>query len=151
MNIKNMNIKDKVLFAINPTTFLISKGAEKAVEKVLNLSESATAQQMKEEAVRQNLIAEMRIAQAKVAQELAIAQRINTAETVEIVEHYDTSGKGGFNGELSESSISAGVSGEGRKVSHRTYRFTGWHDGASQVLQQRLEDADEDKQSSWGL
>lgn len=32
--------------------------------------------------------------QAKVAQELAIAQRINTAEEVEIEEFYDVSGKG---------------------------------------------------------
>lgn len=74
--------------------------------------------------------------QAKVAQELAIAQRINTAEQVEIEEIYDTSGKAGLSANITEGAITGGLTGEGRKVTKRIYRFTGWHEGATEVFEQ---------------
>jgi hypothetical protein len=145
LNFKNMSVKDKVLLAVSPTTYLLSKGAEKAVEKVQELSQSGTMQQLKEEAARQELMAQMQVAQAKVAQELAIAQRINTAETVEIVEYYDISGKGGLNVQTTDAGVTGGLSGEGRRVTHRSYRFIGWHEGASQLLEQQYEQENEDQ------
>lgn len=72
------------------------------------------------ESARQELLSQMRQAQAKVAQELAIATRINTAEVVEIEEFYDTSGKGGISANLKEESINAGITGEGRKVTKKS-------------------------------
>jgi hypothetical protein len=146
LNIKKMSVKDKVLFAISPTTFLLSKGVDTAVEKIQELTQNGTTtQELKEIAARQEIMAQMQASQAKVAQELAIAQRINTANVVEIEEYFDASGKGGLNVNLSESEVTGGISGEGRKVVKRIYRFTGWHEGASQVLEQQYEQDNEDQ------
>lgn len=137
MNFKGMSKKDMLLFGLNPTAFLIGKGAEKAVEKVQNLSNSnATIQELRNEAARQEILAQMAESQAKVAQELAIAQRINTAEQVEIEEIYDASGKAGLSANITEGAITGGLTGEGRKVTKRIYRFTGWHEGATEVFEQ---------------
>ena len=65
--------------------------------------------------------------QALIEQELAIARRIDNAEEVEIEEFYDLSGSGkagvGINSSEGVTSVSAGISGEGKKVSRRIYRF----------------------------
>lgn len=139
VDFKNMSMRDKIHFAVSPSTYLISMGAEKAIEKVQDLSQNGTLQQLREEAARQELIAQMRAAQAKVAQELAIAQRINTAETVEIEEFYEASGKGGLNVQASEAAVTGGLTGEGHKVTRRIYRFNGWHEGAAQILENQYE------------
>lgn len=64
---------------------------------------------LKEEAARQEIIAQVSEAQARVTQELAIAQRINTAQEVEIEEFYDTSGKGGLSANVTEGAVTAGL------------------------------------------
>ncbi|MCG7380055.1 hypothetical protein MH215_23965 [Paenibacillus sp. ACRSA] len=134
---RNMSTKEKVLFALNPSVYLINKGAEKAVEKIQGMSESPVSE-LQIETARQELLSQMAQAQARVAQELAIATRINTAETVEIEEFYDTSGKGGLSATINEGSITGGVTGEGRKVTKRIYKFTGWHEGAKEVFESQL-------------
>ncbi|EPC8419155.1 MULTISPECIES: hypothetical protein [Bacillus cereus group] len=143
LNFKGMSTKEKVLFSLNPTAYLIGKGSVKAVEKVQDLTNSnATVQELRNEAVRQEILSQMAESQARVAQELAIAQRINTAEQVEIEEFYDNSGKAGLTANFTEEAITAGLSGEGRKVKKRIYRFTGWHEGATQVFDQMNENDD---------
>ncbi|MEH7388271.1 hypothetical protein V7147_23160, partial [Bacillus sp. JJ1521] len=104
INFKNMSTKEKVLFAVNPQLYLIGKGTQKAIEKVQSISEdeNSTMDKLKEEAARQEIIAQVSEAQARVSQELAIAQRINTAQEVEIEEFYDTSGKGGLSANITE-------------------------------------------------
>ncbi|MEH7388244.1 hypothetical protein V7147_23025 [Bacillus sp. JJ1521] len=136
INFKNMSTKEKVLFAVNPQLYLIGKGTQKAIEKVQSIAENenSTMDKLKEEAARQEIIAQVSEAQARVSQELAIAQRINTAQEVEIEEFYDTSGKGGLSANITEGTVTAGLTGEGRKVTKRIYRFTGWHDGANEVF-----------------
>ncbi len=133
----NMSTREKVLLALSPSTYLISKGAEKAVEKIQGMSDSSISE-LKMESARQELLSQMAQAQARVAQELAIATRINTAEVVEIEEFYDTSGKGGISANLKEESITAGITGEGRKVTKRVYKFTGWHEGAKEVFESQI-------------
>lgn len=64
-------------------------------------------------------------AQARVAQELALASRIETAEEVEMEEYYDTSGEGSLGVQATEGALSLGASGSGRKVSKRVFRFKG--------------------------
>ncbi|WP_139323122.1 hypothetical protein [Deinococcus marmoris] len=72
--------------------------------------------------------------QAQVARELAIARRIDTAEEVEIEEFFDISGKGQMGLQTQESGLSMGISGEGKKLSRRIYRFKGWRDGGLETL-----------------
>jgi hypothetical protein len=61
--------------------------------------------------------------QAKVAQELALARRIESANDVEIEEFYEISGAGHAGLKSTEGTISAGVGGQGQKVTRRIYRF----------------------------
>lgn len=63
--------------------------------------------------------------QAKVAQEVAIARRIEMAEEVEIEEFYDTSGEGNVGASTDGESVSLGLQGKGKHVVRRVYRFKG--------------------------
>lgn len=141
-----MNKTDMLHLAISPTTFLLSKAAEKTVQKAQEIAQKKSSlQELKEEAMRLEIIMQMEAAQAKVAQELAIAQRISTAHTVVIEEYYDVSGKGGLQAGSSEAGFTGGLTGEGRKITQRNYRFTGWHEGALQEVEQQMNSKEEDE------
>lgn len=77
------------------------------------------------EAKKQELSLHMARMQAQVAQELAIAHRIERAVEVEIEEYYEGSAKGGVNGSIEPTVASLSIGGEGRKVVKRVYRFKG--------------------------
>jgi len=64
-------------------------------------------------------------AQARVAQEVAIARRIETAKEVEIEEFYNYSGEGLIGVKSDGESISLGAGGAVRRISKRFYRFRG--------------------------
>ncbi len=89
-------------------------------------AESKGIAELELEAAKQKVIMDFQAHQARVSQEVAIAERISTSEKVEITEYYDVSGKthGGLT--ASEASITAGIGGEGRKVTHRVIKFTGF-------------------------
>lgn len=74
---------------------------------------------------KQELEMRMAAAHARVSQELAIARRIETAEEVEMEEYYDNSGEASLGVQTDGLSLSAGVSGSGRRVTKRVYRFRG--------------------------
>lgn len=78
------------------------------------------------EAKKQRINMEFQAHQARVAQELAIAQRIYFSETVEIEEFYDGQGKGSLGVKGDESGITFGAAGEGRRVTKRIIKFAGW-------------------------
>ena len=78
------------------------------------------------EAAKQKVVMEFQAHQARVSQEVAIAERISTSSEVEITEYYDASGKGHAGLTANETSITAGIGGEGRKVTHRVIKFTGF-------------------------
>jgi len=65
--------------------------------------------------------------QARIAQELAIAKRIENADVVEIEEFYDASGKGniGISADANSGVASFGIGAEGRRVVKRIYHFKG--------------------------
>ena len=78
------------------------------------------------EIAKQKILMDFQAHKARVSQEIAIAERISTSHEVEITEYYDISGKGQAGITAQESGITAGVSGEGRKVTHRTIKFSGF-------------------------
>ena len=88
-------------------------------------SESGELTKLSEEAKRQEISLHMAKMQAQVAQELAIAHRIENAEEVEIEEYYEGEGKGGLGASTDGASASVSLGGESRKVVKRVYRFTG--------------------------
>lgn len=89
-------------------------------------AESKGIAELEIEAAKQKVIMDFQAHQARVSQEVAIAERISTSEKVEITEYYDVSGKGHAGLTASEASITAGIGGEGRKVTHRVIKFTGF-------------------------
>ncbi|PLC49387.1 hypothetical protein CR159_13915 [Pollutimonas subterranea] len=89
-------------------------------------AESQGLATLEEEAKKQRVVMEFQAHQARVAQELAIAERIAASHEVVIEEYYDGSGKGHAGLKADEKTMSLGVSGEGRRVTKRVIRFSGW-------------------------
>lgn len=108
-------------FVNSPTDFLIKKFSKTAEAE----PSSAGLAELQQQAQRTEL--EMRIAEseAKVAQELAIAKRIENAEEVEMTEFYEYSGEGQVGVQALTESFSIGASGAGRRISKRKFIFRG--------------------------
>lgn len=96
-----------------------------SIDRTVEAVESGEIDQLRREAERQELELKIAEGQARVAQELAIAQRIETAEVVEMEEYYDYRGRGHLGAQIDETQVSLGVGGSGRKVTKRVLRFTG--------------------------
>ena len=80
--------------------------------------------ELKNEEAKQEVSMRMAERQARVAQELAIAERIRDAEEVAIEEYYDQSIEGGASVGVNETGINAGLNGRNGAVSKRIYRFS---------------------------
>jgi ribosomal protein L3 len=89
-------------------------------------AESKGVAELELEVAKQKIVMEFQVHKARVSQEIAIAERISTSDEVEIIEYYDISGKAQAGITAQESSITAGIGGEGRKVTHRTIKFSGF-------------------------
>lgn len=87
--------------------------------------ENSTLKELREEEIRQNIKSRVLQEQARTEQELAISRRIDNAEDVEIEEYYDLSAQGSAGLNTNGEAISVGLSGEGRKISKRIYKFKG--------------------------
>lgn len=124
-----MSLKENVVTAAkiyyNPLGFLIEKISESTVNSTSESNSSNSLEDLQLSARKQELQMQMAEAQAKVAQELAIAKRIELAEQVEIEEFYDTSGEGNLGLKADEKGVTLGASGAGRKVTKRIYKFSG--------------------------
>jgi hypothetical protein len=118
---------------LNPTAYLLTQIAESTSKSVTHgvsvADKELTA--LRVEAERQELQMRISEAQARVAQEIAIARRIESAEEVEMEEFYDYSGEGSVGGKLDEKGLFVGAGGSGRRVSKRVYRFRGHSQQAS--------------------
>lgn len=89
-------------------------------------AESKGVAELELEVAKQKIVMEFQAHQARLSQEIAIAERISTSQEVEITEYYDISGKGQAGITAQESGITAGIGGEGRKVTHRTIKLSGF-------------------------
>lgn len=127
----------KVMKVTNPLGWLVIKGAENAAD-ALSKAANKDLHELELEAAKQQIYLQMAQAQARIAQEMAIARRIDNAEEVEIEEFYDTSGKGGVDVKIDPKtqSASGGISGEGRKITKRIYHFRGWRDENETIIQE---------------
>lgn len=122
-----------------PLVGLIIDGVE-ASSKSIDAASRQSLDTLREESVKQQIKMDFSQHQARVAQELAIAKRIENAVEVEIEEYYDNSGKGsaGLNVNAESMVGSLGLSGENRRVSKRVYRFKG-ASGASEETYVQVE------------
>ena len=112
---------------LNPTGYLLSQIAESTSKNVTHGDSIADKElaALRVEAERQELQMRISEAQARVAQEIAIARRIESADEVEMEEFYDYSGEVNVGGKLDEKGLFVGAGGSGRRVSKRIYRFRG--------------------------
>ncbi|WP_251855399.1 hypothetical protein [Enterococcus italicus] len=80
--------------------------------------------------------------------EIAIAERINNSETVEIEEYFEGSGKGegGIGVDFQAKTGKLGGSGESSKITKRVYKFTGL-DGSVKRIADLLEKATNEENS----
>ncbi|CRM99597.1 hypothetical protein [Pseudomonas sp. 34 E 7] len=108
-------------FVNSPTSFLLSAFEQTVRER----PDSDKVEVLREETVKRELEMRMAEAEARVAQELAIARRIETADEVEMTEFFEYAGEGHAGMKVSESSVSVGVSGSGRRINKRKFVFKG--------------------------
>jgi len=116
-----MNILEGAKMVTSPTSYLIDSFAQSLKDK----EEPSGLVELRVEAERRELEMRMAEAEARVAQELAIARRIETAHEVEMTEYFDYSGKGHVGLKADAESISVGAGGSGRRVSKRKFIFKG--------------------------
>ncbi len=121
-------ITKNVMRATNPLTAIIFDVVENSVSKSNKIVEKGDINEMEAEATRQEISTKIAALQAKVAQELAIANRIDTAEVVTIEEYYDVMGEGGLGLKGNKDSVTLGINGSGRNVTKRIYKFKGFRD-----------------------
>ena len=114
-----------VTYAVSPLLGSLVDAFAALSDRSDKVTESGELDDLRNEAERQELAARMAESQARIAQEIAIARRIETATEVEIEEFYDTAGDGQLGLTGSEKGVTLGASGSGRRVSRRVYRFTG--------------------------
>ncbi len=123
-----INYWELALEAVVAATPIIGPSAAaliRASNESKRASESNDINVLTDEAERQKVEILMAEMQARVAQEMAIAQRIQSAHEVEIEEYYEGAGEGNAGIKAAEGSISVGVGGKGSKVTKRIYRFKG--------------------------
>lgn len=99
-----------------------------AMIQAVNDAKSATdlgdLNRLGHEVQRQELSLKMAELQARVAQELAIAERIENAQEVEIEEYYEGSVEGSAGLKPGAGGV-VGIGGAGRRVTKRIFRFLG--------------------------
>ncbi len=129
MEISNINkVFEVAIQAMIKSTPMIGPVAGILIESARNAeaaAETGELTKLSEEAKRQEISLQMAKMQAQVAQELAIAHRIENAEEVEIEEYYEGEGSAGLQGSTNGVLASFSLGGQGRKVVKRVYRFTG--------------------------
>jgi len=115
--------------------------AVEASGEVVKSSKGKNIEEFALELRKQEMQMEFAKHQAKVSQELAIANRINNALEVEIEEFYESVGKGraglGIDG---PNALTLGVSGEAHRVTRRVYRFKGNSGQTSEIFSQQLDE-----------
>lgn len=109
-----------------------------AIKETKNDVDSGDMAELKKEEARQEISMRMAERQAKVAQELAIAERIRDAEEVEIEEYYDNSKEGSGGLSASESGVSLGVNGKSGLVSKRVFRFKGIEEKTIEIVESKI-------------
>lgn len=114
-----------LIFPFSATSALVKIIAEKLAATNIDAPPNADLVSVRTETERQENEMRRLEAQAKVAQEMAIANRIEGALEVQIEEFYEYAGEGKAGLNTDGSGLTLGVSGGSKRVSKRVYRFTG--------------------------
>jgi hypothetical protein len=96
-----------------------------AIAQAKIVDPNAPLEELKLEAERQEFGARIAQSQARVAQELAIAHRIENAAEVIMEEFYDYQLEGKAGVQTDSGKVSASIGASNKRVSKRVYRFKG--------------------------
>ena len=110
----------------NPSGYLITQLTEATSKQIAKAGTPPTeVTALRVEAERQELGMRIAEAQARVAQEVAIARRIESADEVEIEEIYEYTGSGKAGVKVAVDSVGAEAGLGTKRVAKRIYRFKG--------------------------
>lgn len=90
-----------------------------------SLNTERALEDLKVEAAKKEVLSATAEREARVAQELAIAERIGTAHEVTIEEFYEYKGEGAMGVNVDGAKANVGLSGSGQRVAKRIYTFKG--------------------------
>jgi len=116
---------DKTLTYLSPAYALSKIIIAKVNDTNVSTSGNNTLAEVRAETERQENEMKRLEAQAKVAQEMAIASRIENASEVQIEEIYEYGGEGMLGAQYEAGKVTAGLQGSVKRVSKRIYRFIG--------------------------
>ena len=130
-------LKTAAGIAFGPIGRMVVDAGESAYSAIQKSSDSGI-DSLRDEVLKQQLKMDFLHSQARIEQELAIAQRIANAVEVEIEEFYDNSNKGGAGLNVDIASRTGGLnfSAEGVRVSKRIYKFRGKVDSELETCDQ---------------
>ena len=120
-----LQVTQKALYVVSPMLGRLMEITTGSTDETEEASKHGSIDDLRREAERQELTMHMTERQAKVAQELALARRIETADEVEMEEFYDLSGSAHAGLKTDGSTVSAGLGAQGQKVTKRIFRFKG--------------------------
>ena len=123
---------------INPMVDMISYIIKKSFSN--STLDKNSIQDIKDEAKKQDISLQLAQQQAKVAQELAIALRIEAAKDVEIEEYYDNQIETGSGLNANREGVSIGIGGDSRRITKRIYKFKGYNGKNVEVYQKKLQE-----------
>jgi len=120
--------------ALNPSGYLLDRLVETTAKRVAEAEEDARIElaDLRVKAERQQLEMQIAADQARVAQEIAIAKRIETAVEVVMEEYYDYSSNAEIGAKTDRANLSLSAGGNTKKVSKRVFRFSGVIDSVIQ-------------------
>ena len=110
---------------ITPIVKILTEVLQDSIGKTAEITKSTDLIEVDDESKKQRFELQLAHMQAKVAQEIAIAQRIENASEVIIEEYYEGGEKGKIGITGDEKGINLGVSGEKREITKRIYKFIG--------------------------
>lgn len=130
----------QLLRTISPIGGLIYDALKKSSTATNEASEKGLSA-LQLETNKQKYAIQLAEAQARVAQEMAIASRIDNSLDVQIEEFYDMSGEGtlGLTGSMETKSATLGASGSGRRITKRIYHFKGFVGNDDETFTQDFE------------
>jgi glycogen synthase len=122
---KQENKSEKIIKSLFPIHSMIYENIMKSQVVAESILEGGNWVKIKAELTKKRAEAEMNELNAKVLQELAIANRIENAVDVEIEEYYEKGGSGKVTGTLTEENTVVDLGGNHKKIEKRVYKFKG--------------------------
>ena len=120
-----LEITQKAINVVSPILGSLIEVTVGSINKAQDIAGKGGIDELRRESERQELMMQMTERQAKVAQELALAHRIESAQEVEMEEFYDLSSAGHAGVKSDGTNATVGIGARAQQVTKRIFRFKG--------------------------